>query len=91
MTGGMEAASVTIWLSRARDGDAQAMGRAYAGALIAAGVPVTYREAVGTVHGFITLRRAIPSAVGDVAGYLAAVKAAVVEAEGARVMAQAAG
>ena len=32
MTGGMEAASVTIWLARARDGDAQAMGRAYAGA-----------------------------------------------------------
>ncbi|MDB5695552.1 MAG: lipase [Sphingomonas bacterium] len=77
---------VTASLDPIRD-----QGRAYAGALIAAGVPVTYREAVGTVHGFITLRRAIPSAAGDVAGYLAAVRAAVTEVEGARVMAQAAG
>ena len=77
---------VTAGLDPIRD-----QGRAYAGALIAAGVPVTYREAVGTVHGFITLRQAIPSAVGDVAGYLAAVRAAVTEAEGARVMTQAAG
>ena len=52
-------------------------GRAYAGALIAAGVPVTFREAVGNVHGFVTLRKAIPSSAGDVAGYLAAVRAAV--------------
>lgn len=65
-------------------------GRAYAARLIEAGVPVTYREAAGTVHGFTTLRRAIPSAVGDVAAFLTAVKAAVAEAEGARVMAQAA-
>ena len=66
-------------------------GRAYAAALIEAGVPVTFREAVGTVHGFITLRRAIPSAQGDVAGYLVALRAAIAEAEGERVMAQAAG
>lgn len=66
-------------------------GRAYAAALVLAGVPVTYREAVGNIHGFITLRQAIPSSAGDVAGYLAAVKDAVVEAEGQRVMAQAAG
>ena len=66
-------------------------GRAYASALILAGVPVTFREAVGTVHGFITLRQAIPSSQGDVAGYLAAVKDAIVEAEGVRVMRQAAG
>ncbi|KQT32962.1 lipase [Sphingomonas sp. Leaf412] len=77
---------VTASLDPIRD-----QGRAYAAALVLAGVPVTYREAVGNIHGFITLRQAIPSSVGDVAGYLAAVKDAVVEAEGARVMTQAAG
>ena len=86
LTGLPPAVIITASLDPIRD-----QGRAYAGALIAAGVPVTYREAVGTVHGFITLRQAIPSAVGDVAGYLAAVRAAISEAEGARVMAQAAG
>jgi len=77
---------VTASLDPIRD-----QGRAYAAALVQAGVPVTFREAVGTVHGFVTLRKAIPSAQGDLAGYLAALKDAVVEAEGARVMAQAAG
>lgn len=66
-------------------------GRAYAAALVEAGVPVTYREAVGNIHGFITLRQAIPSSQGDVAGYLAALKTAIVEAEAQRVMLQAAG
>ena len=66
-------------------------GRAYAAALAAAGVPVTFREAAGNVHGFITLRQAVPSSAGDVAGYLTALKAVIVEAEGQRVMAQAAG
>ena len=54
-------------------------------------MPVVFREAVGNVHGFVTLRKAIPSSQGDVAGYLAALKDVVAEAEGARVMAQAAG
>jgi acetyl esterase len=54
-------------------------GRAYGAKLAQAGVPVTFREAAGTIHGFITLRRAIPSAVGDVAGFLKAVSAAVTE------------
>jgi acetyl esterase len=58
---------------------------------VQAGVPVTYREAVGNIHGFVTLRQAIPSSRSDVAGFLAALKDAIVEAEGARVMAQAAG
>jgi len=66
-------------------------GRAYAAALILAGVPVTFREAIGNIHGFITLRQAVPSSAGDVAGYLAAVKDAIVEAEGQWVMKQAAG
>ena len=65
-------------------------GRAYAGALAAAGVPVIFREAVGNIHGFITLRRAIPSAQGDVAAMLVAFRALLTEAEANRVMAQAA-
>lgn len=77
---------VTASLDPIRD-----MGRAYAGALIEAGVPVVFREAVGNVHGFINLRQAIPSSQGDVAGMLAALKAVIAEAEGDRVMVQAAG
>ncbi|WP_375380874.1 alpha/beta hydrolase [uncultured Sphingomonas sp.] len=66
---------VTAGLDPIRD-----QGRDYAARLIEAGIPVVYREAAGTIHGFVTLRRAIPSSVGDVAAYLAAVKAAVAEA-----------
>ncbi|CAN7314233.1 alpha/beta hydrolase [Phenylobacterium sp. LjRoot219] len=40
-------------------------GRAYAGKTIAAGVPTTYREAEGTIHGFAGFRRAIPSGQAD--------------------------
>lgn len=76
---------VTASLDPIRD-----QGRAYAGALINAGVPVVYREAQGNIHGFITLRKAIPSSQGDVAGMLAAFKDLLVEAEGNRVMLQAA-
>ncbi len=86
MEGLPPAVIVTASLDPIRD-----QGRAYAAALVQAGVPVTYREAVGTVHGFVTLRKAIPSSQGDVAGYLAALKDAIAEAEAARVMAQAAG
>src|SRR5690606_4137525 len=43
-------------------------GRAYAAALINAGVPVIYREAKGNIHGFVTLRKAIPSSQGDIGG-----------------------
>ena len=64
-------------------------GRAYAAALAQIGVPVIFREAVGNIHGFITLRKAIASSVGDVAGALAAAKGVIVEAEAQRVMAQA--
>ncbi|MEG3122659.1 alpha/beta hydrolase [Sphingomonas sp. GB1N7] len=76
---------VTASLDPIRD-----QGRAYAAALAQAGVPVVFREAKGNIHGFITLRQAIPSSVGDVAGAFAALKAIVMEAEGERVMAQAA-
>ena len=86
MTGLPPAVIVTASLDPIRD-----QGRAYAAALAQAGVPVTFREAAGNIHGFVTLRKAIPSSQSDVAGYLAALKDAIVEAEGKRVMAQAAG
>ena len=86
MAGLPSAVVMTASLDPIRD-----QGRAYAAALAQAGVPMVFREAVGNVHGFITLRKAIPSSAGDVASFLSAVKAAVVEAEGQRVMAQAAG
>ena len=76
---------VTASLDPIRD-----QGRAYAAALAKAGVQVTFREAKGNVHGFITLRKAVPSSVGDVMGALAALKDIIVEAEGDQVMAQAA-
>ena len=65
-------------------------GRAYAAALIEHGIPVVYREAIGNIHGFVTLRMAVPSSTGDVAGYFAALKPVIAEAEANRVMAQAA-
>jgi acetyl esterase len=76
---------VTAGLDPLRD-----QGRAYAGELIRAGVPTTYREAVGNIHGFITLRKAIPSSGGDVAACFAVLKDIVNEAEAERVMGQAA-
>jgi len=76
---------VTASLDPIRD-----QGRAYAAALALAGVPVVFREAKGNIHGFITLRKAIPSSVGDVMGAFAALKDIIAEAEGDRVMAQAA-
>ena len=36
-------------------------GRAYAAACVAGGVPTIFLEAKGNVHGFVNLRRAIPS------------------------------
>ncbi len=55
-------------------------GRAYAAALIREGVPTVYREAVGNIHGLITLRKAIPSAQSDVDQALAALKLVLAEA-----------
>ncbi|MBY8829718.1 alpha/beta hydrolase [Hephaestia mangrovi] len=76
---------VTASLDPIRD-----QGRAYAAALAEAGVAVIFREAKGMIHGFVNLRQAIPSARGDVAGLLAALKGVITEAEGERAMAQAA-
>lgn len=65
-------------------------GRAYAAALIEAGIPTAYREAKGNIHGFITLRKAIPSSQSDYRSALLALKQMLAEAEGERVMEQAA-
>ncbi|WBO24643.1 alpha/beta hydrolase [Sphingomonas abietis] len=54
-------------------------GRAYAAALAQAGVAVSYREAIGNVHGFLNLRRAIPSSVKDVQTSLIALKSLIEE------------
>lgn len=54
-------------------------GRAYAAALIEAGVPTIYREAKGTIHGFIGLRKAMPSGVLDVTLALKALKSVIEE------------
>jgi acetyl esterase len=50
----------TAGLDPLRDG-----GRAFAAKLAQSGVPVSYYEAKGNVHGFATFRKAIPSAQGD--------------------------
>ena len=49
-------------------------GRAYAAACAAAGVDTILIEAQGTIHGFIALRRALPSAQGDIDRGIAALK-----------------
>lgn len=56
---------VTAALDPLRD-----QGRAYAAKAIAAGVPTTYREVPGTIHGFAGFRRAIPSAHRDLVAIL---------------------
>jgi len=50
-------------------------GRAYAAAAVRAGVPTTFLEAHGMIHGFLSFRRAIPSAVDDLKACTAALKA----------------
>ncbi|TZG28832.1 alpha/beta hydrolase [Sphingomonas montanisoli] len=46
-------------------------GRAFAKALVEEGGSVIYDEAAGTIHGWLTLRRALPSANADLARNLA--------------------
>ncbi|MFL6863259.1 MAG: alpha/beta hydrolase [Allosphingosinicella sp.] len=60
---------VTAGLDPIRD-----QGRAYAAACAEAGVPTIFREARGNIHGFINLRRAIPSSEADLAGCFEALK-----------------
>ena len=58
-------------------------GRAYAAKAIAAGVPTTYREAVGTIHGFAGFRGVIPSGQADFNAALEVARAIIQEAVGA--------
>jgi acetyl esterase len=55
-------------------------GRAYAAACVAAGVPTVFREAQGNIHGFINLRKAIPSSDEDIRGCFQALKLMLSEA-----------
>ena len=60
---------VTASLDPIRD-----QGRAYAAATIQAGVPTVFQEAKGNIHGFINLRKAIPSSDEDLKACVAALK-----------------
>lgn len=55
-------------------------GRAYAAACVQAGVPTVFREAEGTIHGFINLRKAIPSSEEDIRGCVEVLKLMIREA-----------
>jgi acetyl esterase len=60
----------TAGLDPLRDG-----GRAFAAKLVQAGVPVSFYEADGNIHGFATFRKAIPSAQGDLDRIMAMARA----------------
>jgi acetyl esterase len=60
---------VTASLDPIRD-----QGRAYAAACIEAGVPTFFQEAEGNIHGFINLRKAIPSSQEDIRRAVTALK-----------------
>jgi acetyl esterase len=50
-------------------------GRAYVAALITAGVPTTFLEAAGHIHGFVLMRRIVPSTQDDLARAFGALSA----------------
>ena len=60
---------ITAGLDPLRD-----QGRSYAAKLIEAGIACTYIEAAGNIHGFINMRKAIPSTAKDMADGFAALK-----------------
>jgi acetyl esterase len=69
---------VTAGLDPIRD-----QGRAYAAACVEAGVPTIFREAAGNIHGFINLRKAIPSSDEDIQGCVVALHLLLSEGAGA--------
>jgi acetyl esterase len=56
-------------------------GRAYAAACVQAGVRTSFYEAEGNIHGFINLRKAIPSSNEDIARCVEILKLLLKEAE----------
>ena len=52
-------------------------GRAYAASLVKQGTELTYLEFPGIIHGFFTMRKAIPSGQADVEAFIDAVGAAL--------------
>ncbi len=54
-------------------------GRAYAAKTLEAGVPTSYIEVAGTIHGFATYRRAIPSADADLRAILGVARTMLTE------------
>ncbi|GHF71926.1 acetyl esterase [Amycolatopsis bartoniae] len=69
LTGLPPAVVMTAELDPVRD-----HGRAYAAALVSAGVPTVFQEAKGIVHAFVLMRGAVPSARADVSAALAALR-----------------
>ena len=65
---------VTAGLDPLRD-----QGKAYADKLKASGVRTAYRVAEGNIHGYINLRKGIPSSQDDITGNLGALKAMLAE------------
>ncbi|HZG08189.1 MAG TPA: alpha/beta hydrolase [Allosphingosinicella sp.] len=59
-------------------------GRAYAAACVHAGVTTVFREARGNIHGFINLRKAIPSSEDDIVGAVQGLKMLIEEARAGR-------
>ncbi|WP_407110954.1 alpha/beta hydrolase [Streptomyces sp. DSM 116494] len=57
-------------------------GRAYAAALVSAGVPTTFHEAAGHIHAFVLMRGVVPSTRDDLARAFAALSATVRAARG---------
>jgi acetyl esterase len=65
---------VTAPLDTLRDG-----GRAFGAKLVEVGVPVSFYEAKGNIHGFATFRKAIPSAQDDLNRIMAMVRVMLAE------------
>lgn len=70
---------VTASLDPLRD-----QGRAYAARLVEAGVPTAFYEGKGLIHGFVTFRKAIPSAQVDTAAFLHVARAMLDEQAAAK-------
>jgi acetyl esterase len=49
-------------------------GRTYAAHLVAAGTDVVYLEMRGSIHGWVNMRKALPSTAKDLADIIAAMK-----------------